>query len=188
MSLMPPASAELRLPRSRRSALRGGAAVLGWSLLCSITTAGCGFALRQPPTLAFQTIYLSLTPATPFTKELRHELATLGSLQVLTDPAQRAGAQAVLDVLAEQREKIVVGRNASGQVRAFQLRLRVRFWLHTEQGQDLIAPTELLQQRDISFNESAVLAKEAEEALLYRDMQSDIVHQLLRRIAAVKPV
>jgi len=31
-----------------------------------------------------------------------------------------------------------------------------------------------------------VLAKEAEEALLYRDMQSDIVQQLLRRLAAVK--
>jgi len=50
----------------------------------------------------------------------------------------------------------------------------------------LIAPTEIVQQRDISFNESAVLAKEAEEALLYRDMQTDIVQQLLRRLAAVK--
>jgi LPS-assembly lipoprotein len=50
----------------------------------------------------------------------------------------------------------------------------------------LIAPSDVLQQRDISFNESAVLAKEAEEGLLYRDMQSDIVQQLLRRLAAVK--
>ena len=49
----------------------------------------------------------------------------------------------------------------------------------------LIAPTEILQQRDISFNESAVLAKEAEEGLLYRDMQNDIVQQIMRRLAAV---
>jgi LPS-assembly lipoprotein len=62
----------------------------------------------------------------------------------------------------------------------------VRFRMRSSKGRDLIEPTDILQERDISFNESAVLAKEAEEALLYRDMQSDIVQQLLRRIAAVK--
>ena len=57
-----------------------------------------------------------------------------------------------------------------------------------QDGKELIPETELLQQRDISFNESAVLAKEAEEALLYRDMQTDIVQQLMRRLAAVKEI
>ena len=94
----------------------------------------------------------------------------------------------MLDVLQEQREKVVVGLNATGQVREFQLRTRVRFKLRTPQGKELIPDTELLQQRDISFNESAVLAKEAEEGLLYRDMQTDIVQQLMRRLAAVKSI
>ena len=58
--------------------------------------------------------------------------------------------------------------------------------LRTPPVKDLIPETELLQQRDISFNESAVLAKESEENLLYRDMQTDIVQQLMRRLAAVK--
>jgi LPS-assembly lipoprotein len=80
----------------------------------------------------------------------------------------------------------VVGVNASGQVREFQLRIRVKFRMRTPQGRDLINETEISQQRDISFSESAVLSKEAEEGLLYRDMQSDIVQQLLRRIASVK--
>ena len=62
----------------------------------------------------------------------------------------------------------------------------MRFKLRTPQGKELIPETEMLQQRDISFNESAVLAKEAEEGLMYRDMQSDIVQQLMRRLAAVK--
>jgi LPS-assembly lipoprotein len=83
---------------------------------------------------------------------------------------------------------VVVGINASGQVREFQLRLRVMFSLRTPQGRELIPSTELLQQRDISFNEAAVLAKEAEEALLYRDMQTDIVQQLMRRLAAIRTV
>ncbi|MFZ3126652.1 MAG: LPS assembly lipoprotein LptE, partial [Rhodoferax sp.] len=94
--------------------------------------------------------------------------------------------QVIVDILQELREKVVVGVNASGQVREFQLRLRVTFRMRTPQGRELINATEILQQRDISFNESAVLAKEAEEGLLYRDMQSDIVQQLLRRLAAIK--
>ena len=79
-----------------------------------------------------------------------------------------------------------MGVNASGQVREFQIRLRVRFRLRTPQGKELIPDTELLQQRDVSFNETAVLAKEAEEGLMYRDMQTDIVQQLMRRLAALK--
>jgi len=94
-------------------------------------------------------------------------------------------AQVVLDLLQEQREKTVVGVNSSGQVREFQLRIRVKFRVRTREGQELVPETEILQQRDISFNESAVLAKEAEEALLYRDMQTDIVQQLMRRLAAL---
>jgi LPS-assembly lipoprotein len=80
----------------------------------------------------------------------------------------------------------VVGVNATGQVREFQLRIRLRFRVRTPRGAELIAPTEIVQQRDISFNESAALAKEVEEGLLYRDMQNDIVQQLLRRLAALK--
>ena len=89
-------------------------------------------------------------------------------------------------VLIDRREKVVVGLNATGQVREFQLRTRFRFKLRTPQGKELIPETEMLQQRDISFTESAALAKEAEETLLYRDMQTDIVQQLMRRLAAVK--
>jgi LPS-assembly lipoprotein len=109
-------------------------------------------------------------------------------VQVLPTTAKPDEAQVILDVLSENREKVVVGINASGQVREFQLRTRLRFRLRTPQGRELIPETELLQQRDVSFNESAVLAKEAEEGLLYRDMQTDLVQQLMRRIAAVKTV
>ena len=80
---------------------------------------------------------------------------------------------------------LVVAQTAANQIREFELRLRFRFRLRTLAGKELIPDTEILQQRDISFNESAVLAKEAEEALLYRDMQSDVVQQIMRRLAAV---
>ena len=147
---------------------------------------GCGFQLRSAPTFAFDSIYVTSAETSPLGNELKRTLTSLGTVRVITDLALLPSAQAVLDIGLEQREKTVVGVNASGQVREFQIRLRVRFKLRTPQGKELIADTEILQQRDISFNESAVLAKETEEGLMYRDMQSDIVQQLMRRLAAVK--
>ena len=39
---------------------------------------------------------------------------------------------------------------------------------------------------NLTFNDSAVLSKESEEGLLYRDMQSDMVQQIMRRLAAAQ--
>jgi LPS-assembly lipoprotein len=150
------------------------------------TLSACGFQLRRAPDFAFDSIAVTAPPASPFATELRRSLAADGKLRVLPEGADPAQARVVLDLPVEQREKVVVGLNASGQVREFQLRSRVHFRLRTPQGKELIPSTELLQQRDISFNEAAVLAKEAEEALLYRSMQSDLVQQLMRRLAALK--
>jgi LPS-assembly lipoprotein len=147
--------------------------------------AGCGFQLRQAPHFAFSTIYISAGSA--LANELKRTIASSDGVQVV-DAARATSAQVVLDLLGDQREKVVVGLNSTGQVREFQLRTRVKFKLRTPQGKELIPETELLQQRDISFNESAALAKEAEENLLYRDMQTDIVQQLMRRLAAVKAI
>ncbi len=142
---------------------------------------GCGFQLRQAPTFAFNSIYVAAAPNSSLGKELKRSIASASHMTVVSDAAKLNTAQVVLDVLGDQREKVVVGLNASGQVREFQLRTRFKF-------KQLIPETELLQQRDISFNESAVLSKEAEEGLLYRDMQTDIVQQLMRRLAAVKTI
>lgn len=62
-------------------------------------------------------------------------------------------------MLLDQREKVVLSLNATGQVREFQLRLRFRFRLRALAGKELIPASEIALQRDISFNESAVLAE-----------------------------
>jgi LPS-assembly lipoprotein len=163
---------------NRRQAL----AAAGSTLLL----AGCGFKLREAPDFAFDSIVIGAGSGSPLGNELRRTFAANGKVDVVVDPTKMLAAHVVLEVLQEQREKVVVGLNASGQVREFQLRTRVKFKLRTPLGKELIPVTEILQQRDISFNEAAVLSKEAEENLLYRDMQSDIVQQLMRRLAALK--
>lgn len=160
--------------------------------------AGCGFQLRQAPDFGFDSLVIHAPASSPFAAELRRVLEQQGRVQVLGPGGAAApaasGASApppppgriVLDVLQEQREKVVVGLNATGQVREYQLRSRLQFRVRTPQGRELIPATELLQSRDMSFSESLVLAKESEETLLYRDMQSDLVQQMLRRLAALR--
>jgi LPS-assembly lipoprotein len=148
----------------------------------TVLLAGCGFQLRKAPDFVFDSILVNSDSAVA--NQLRRNLAADGKVQVLS-PGQ-GQPQVVLELPQELRDRVVVGINASGQVREYQLRLRTRFRLRTPQGRELIPETEILQQRDISFNETAVLSKEAEEALLFRDMQNDVVQQLMRRLAALK--
>ena len=153
----------------------------------ALGVAGCGFQLRKAPNFAFKTLFLPFAESSTLGTELKRSLESNRNVRVISDVRQIDQADAILDVLIDRREKTVVGLNASGQVREFQLRLRFSFKLRTPGGKELIGPTEILQQRDISFNESAVLAKETEEGLLYREMQSDIVQQIMRRLAAITP-
>ncbi len=151
----------------------GGAALL----------AGCGFQLRASQNFAFTSIAVLPHPGGSLATELRRSFGS--AVQVLASEDALTRAQIVVEILQEQREKTVVGVNSSGQIREFQLRIRLKFRVRTPQGRELVPETEIVQQRDISFNESAVLAKEAEEVLLYRHMQTDIVQQLMRRLATL---
>ena len=157
--------------------------LLATSMTLGVT--GCGFALRKAPNFAFKSLFSPFSEGSLLGTELKRSLESGGNVRVITDARQIDQADVILDVLQDQREKTVVAINASGQVREFQLRIRFSFKLRSAKGIDLIPTTEILQQRDISFNESAVLAKESEEGLLYREMQSDIIQQIMRRLAAV---
>jgi LPS-assembly lipoprotein len=158
---------------------------LGLLLSATIVLSGCGFHLRGPQNYAFRTIAVRTDGAGGVGAELTRVLGDR------VRPATAAGddqPQITLDILREQRDKSAVGVNASGQVREFQLGITLRFRVRNNAGKELIPPTDIAQQRDISFSETAVLAKDAEEAMLYRDMQSDIVQQLLRRLGALQSV
>jgi LPS-assembly lipoprotein len=152
-------------------------------LIGAASLAGCGFELRRAPELHFRTVALSGFGAkSPLAEELRTSINASKTTEVV-DAAPKA--QVVLEALADTREKSVVASTAFGEVRELQLRSRFNFRLRTPQGRELIPATEILLSRDMSYRESAALAKEQEETALYRSMQSDIVVQVMRRLAAV---
>ncbi len=169
-----------------RAALRRRS-LLGTGSLAMLL-AGCGFELRKPPSFAFASIYLAVPPMSQLGLELQRALAASGGVSLVTDQRQVERADLVFELLQELREKVVLGRTSTGAVREYQLRIRLRFKVRNRQGIERIPDTELVQQRDISYSESFALAKEAEEDLLYRNMQSDLVRQILRRLAALRDI
>lgn len=146
---------------------------------------GCGFKLRQAPKLPFRTVALvGFALNSPVAASIRLQLGA-SNVQVIDSLAR---ADLVLEALADAREKSVVASTAAGQVREVQLRVKLRFRAVTPGGTVLLPADELLLTRDISYSETAALAKAQEEALLYRAMEDDVVAQVLRRLVAIRPV
>jgi LPS-assembly lipoprotein len=150
--------------------------------LCA-TTAACGFKLRGQQTFPFDTISVPLN--TPLGFELKRNIAAANEQVKLVDNI--ADAEAVLSILSEAQEKVILSLNTQGRVREYQLRYRVVYRVASPKGTDFITPTAVVLTRDITFNDQ-VLAKETEEAQLYREMRSDLVQQIVRRLGAARPV
>ena len=160
--------------RSSRAALASVVAAL---------LAACSFHLRGQAQLPFETLYIPGT--SPLVVELKRNVAAASKTRLVDTPD---GAQAVLGFTQEQRDKIILSFNAAGRVSEYQLRYRVGFRVTDSKGAQVYLPiNEVLLTRDVSYSDAQVLAKEAEEALLYRDMQRDMVQQIMRRLVAAKP-
>lgn len=158
----------------------------GTGLASAALLTACGFQLRKAPELAFSTMYTNIAEASVFGQLLKRNLKTINNLEVITDTREIERAQVILELIQEAQEKVILSKSSTGTVREYVLRYRVRFKLRTRDGFELIPDSELIQEREISFNETAALSKETEEQLLYRDMRSDLVQQLMRRLAAVR--
>ena len=156
--------------------------------LAMLLLSGCGFHLRGSngeANLPFRSIYLAVPDTSPLGVELKRNIRATGNTAIATD-AKLADAR--LEVLSETRDREIQSLNSQGRIREYTLYYKLSFRVLGKSDAVLLPPTEIILKRDISFNESQVLAKESEEGLLYRDMQSDLVQQILRRLAAIKPV
>jgi LPS-assembly lipoprotein len=147
-----------------------------------LTLSACGFALRGPVVFPFTSIYVGFPETSPLGSDLKRNIRANGKTVIAKDVKS---ADVVLDVLGETREKIILSYNSQGRAREYNLLYNFRFRVIDKKGVEILAPTSISLKRDISFNESQVLAKEAEEVLLYRDMQSDLVQQIMRRLAVL---
>ncbi|MDT3670733.1 MAG: LPS assembly lipoprotein LptE [Aromatoleum sp.] len=165
-------------PVRRRLILALGAAAMATSL------PGCGFQLRGPRPLPFSSIHLGVSTHSDLGSSLRRRILANGNTEVVDDPAK---AEVRLEILQNAADREILTLTGAGKVREYELRHTMTFRLVGRNGAEWVAPTTIAAKREYNFDDSQVLAKEQEEALLFRDMQADLVDQLIRRLAAANP-
>ena len=152
------------------------------ALLLIGSLAACGFHLRGQQKLPFES--LAVPSTTPLAIEIKRAV-TAGTETRVLDEAK--GADAVLHLLRENREKVILSLSSEGRVREYQLRYMVNYRVSRTQGGDYLPTSSIVLTRDMTYNDQ-VLSKEQEEEQLYREMRTDFVQQLMRRMAASKPI
>lgn len=152
-------------------------------MIVMLSLSACGFALRGAVVFPFNSIFIDMPLNSPLAGELKRNIRSSGQTSIALDAKS---ADVALQVLAETREKAILSYNSQGRAREYNLIYNFRFRVVDKIGKEVLPPTVISLKRTISFNESQVLAKESEEALLYRDMQSDLVQQIMRRLAVLK--
>jgi LPS-assembly lipoprotein len=155
---------------------------LGIVILACAATA-CGFQLqgRQPLSASFARVSLEADDVqSDFVQALRKALVASGSVV----QARAATTTAVIEIGADEfgtRVLSVSGRNVPTE---YELSYRVRYSVRI--GDDVrVNDEELLLTRDISFDETQILAKEREQETLREALAQDLAAQVLRRLAAL---
>lgn len=152
-------------------------------LLTFLLLSACGFHLRGQAALPFDTLYLdAANPNTMLISDLRLNLEA--NRVKLVESAEQAAV--VLNIASEIPDKQVLSLGGDGRVNEFRLQYRVSLRAYSQQ-HDWISAEDIALRRDYSYDDTKVLAKESEEALLYQSMRSDMVQQIMRRLSRAKP-
>ena len=145
--------------------------------------AACGFHLRGAADLPFDTLFVPGATG-GIALELRRNIQSGSATRVVDDPK---AAEAQLLFSEETRIKEILALSSAGRVREYRLVYRVGFRVGDGKGGDFVPPSTVTLTRDVTYDDAVALAKETEEQQLYRDMQADMVQQIMRRIATARP-
>jgi LPS-assembly lipoprotein len=154
-----------------------------WFLLIVFALSACGFQLRGLYNLPFNTLYIAQPESSELRASMKRAIEASSKTRVV---GAAKDAQATLTILGDSQQKNILSINSAGQVREYQLVRLFTFRLTDAKGGVFVPVSNIRITRDITFSDADVLAKNAEETLLWRDMQNDLVQQLLRRLAAAK--
>ena len=146
--------------------------------------AGCGFQLRGAYSLPYESLYVSGPDYAVIVAGLKRAIRASGSAR-LAETAQ--DAQATFLPTIEAKDTVILSYSSSGRAREKRLRYLYGYRVVDNKGRDLVLPGRVELYRDLTYADSDVLAKTQEEDLLWRDMETDLVQQLMRRLAATKP-
>jgi LPS-assembly lipoprotein len=150
-------------------------------LLATLVLTACGFHLRGSFSLPYDTIYIALPESNMVRATLKRNIEASTKTRVVNEAKE---AQAVMTVISDVPVKNILSINSAGRVAEYELVRTFTYRLADNKGNELAPTSTIRVRRDVTYSDSAVLSKEAEENLLWRDMETDLVQQLLRRLAA----
>lgn len=156
-------------------------------LLLLAALSACGFQLRgsRPDSrLPFTTLYLEVARNTQLERDLRSTILAQDGIKLMSDAKS---AQATVRIVSEKEEKKILTLNAQGQVREYSLLYRIKYEVKEADGTVLLKPTELALQAFMSYSEAQALAKETEQKMIFSDLRSDAINQMVRQMAQLKP-
>ncbi|HZP85484.1 MAG TPA: LPS assembly lipoprotein LptE [Burkholderiales bacterium] len=143
----------------------------------------CGFRPMKPVAIPFENLYVAPSDYSSFAAEFRRYVESYSRARLASDPK---AALATLEILGEQQQKQILSLSGAGRVTEYLLRYHVAFKVRDKSGKELIGPSDISLERDMAYNDNAILGKENEEAFLFQDMRQDAIQQLVRRLATIK--
>ncbi|MBL8396417.1 MAG: hypothetical protein JNK99_17015 [Candidatus Accumulibacter sp.] len=156
-----------------------------WLILALTLLAACGFQLRGAYSFPFESLYLSVSDYSVIGAQLKRYIRASDATRL----AQTASdAQVTFLPGSEYRDRVILAVSGTGRISELRLRYLYQYRLTDDKGRDVVPPSQVELVRDLTYDDSNVLAKQQEETLLWRDMEIDLVQQLMRRLAAARPV
>src|SRR5882724_1436064 len=146
-------------------------------LLVAMSLSSCGFQLRGQAVIPYKPLFIETTGYSQFASDLERAIRQGSGTKIVSS---RDEAEAVLKIVNELQESTILSLSSGGKVREIEFRYRVAYRLTDHAGVDLAQPGQIDLHRDMTYDDTEVLAKESEQLLLYRDMKADAVQQMLR--------
>lgn len=154
------------------------------ALMPAALVAGCGFQLRRFDSVPFASLFIDALPGSAVANRVRTALSADKKTRIVATAGE---ADAVLKLAQEERTKTILSLSGAGRVTEYRLSLQLDYSVVARDGSPLAAPERIELNRDLTFDDAQLLAKGAEEALLYRDMDENAALRILRRLQSLKP-
>lgn len=145
---------------------------------------GCGFRLRRVDSMPFASLYIDAPAGSAVAQHIRTSLTRSGHARLAATAGE---AEAVLKLGQEARSKTILSLSGAGRVTEYRLGLSLTYSVGDREGRTWAAPETIELNRDMTYDDAQILAKAAEEQLLYRDMEDNAALRILRRLQGASP-
>ena len=149
-----------------------------------VLAAGCGFQLRQLEGMPFSTLYLDAPNGSPVAQRILAALKASRSTRLVASASE---AEAVLKIEKEEHTKAILSLSGAGRVIEYRVSLNLVYSISGKNKRVLAEPETIDLSRDMTYSDTDLLAKNAEEKLLYSDMDDNAALRIIRRMQALSP-